>query len=43
MICRDLPGDHVGGPDCWCCPGIFEADDDVGIQRFVEKQWRIVS
>lgn len=34
-ICRDIPGDHVGGPDCWCCPDTFGADDSVGIQHYL--------
>lgn len=43
VICRDLPGDHLGGPGCWCIPGVFDVDDDVGIQRFLDEQDRIVS
>jgi len=43
VICRDLPGEHVGGPGCWCCPGIFDPDDEVGIQRFKAEQQRIIS
>jgi len=27
VICRDLPGEHLGGPDCWCCPMVLRPDD----------------
>lgn len=26
-VCRDLPGDHVGGPECFCRPRAFTADE----------------
>ena len=26
IICRDIPGDHIGGPDCFCCPVTVSAD-----------------
>jgi len=26
-IHRDIPGDHISGPDCWCEPHKIEGDD----------------
>jgi hypothetical protein len=36
VICRDIPGDHIGGPECWCGPWIVRADDDVEIAKVME-------
>jgi hypothetical protein len=41
VICRDIPGDHVGGPDCFCIPGRFSIFDDVGIADFLRNQYRV--
>ncbi len=41
VICRDIPGDHVGGPDCFCIPGCFSIDDDAGIADFLRNQYRV--
>lgn len=27
IICRAVPGEHVGGPDCWCVPHRIYAND----------------
>lgn len=42
-ICRDMPGEHTGGPDCFCFPGTFAMDDDVGIQEYLERGQFLVS
>lgn len=42
VICRDIPGDHIGGPDCWCCPGVFSVKDESGIEHFLATN-RLVS
>jgi hypothetical protein len=26
-VCRDIEGDHVGGPDCFCNPRGFKLDE----------------
>jgi len=26
-VCRDIPGNHVGGPECFCCPLPFRPDE----------------
>lgn len=26
-VCRDIEGDHVGGPECFCCPRAFTVDE----------------
>lgn len=26
-VCRDIEGDHVGGPDCFCAPHGFTVDE----------------
>ena len=36
VICRDVPGDHPGGPDCWCSPYVVDADDDVACAKILE-------
>lgn len=38
VICRDVDGPHTGGPSCFCCPGTFSVDDDVGIAAFLARQ-----
>lgn len=25
-VCREFPGFHIGGPDCFCVPTIYNAD-----------------
>lgn len=41
-ICRDIHGDHTGGPDCWCCPSTFGGDDSAGIQQYLDRdQYRV--
>lgn len=25
-VCREIPGEHAGGPDCFCSPQAFTAD-----------------
>lgn len=27
VICRDIPGDHIGGRECFCCPEVIHIDD----------------
>lgn len=36
VICRDIPGEHVGGPGCWCNPYVVDARDEVAVQRALE-------
>lgn len=26
VICKDIPGKHTGGSDCFCCPTVVDAD-----------------
>lgn len=26
-VCRDIPGEHVGGPECFCSPTVHTADE----------------
>lgn len=26
VVCRDIPGQHTGGQDCFCCPVTFTMD-----------------
>lgn len=28
IVYRDIDGDHIGGPDCWCCPYILRTEED---------------
>jgi hypothetical protein len=28
-VCRDIPGSHAGGPECFCCPTVHDPDDDL--------------
>jgi len=37
-ICRDIPGEHTGGRDCFCRPGVFAWDDDAGIRAFMADE-----
>jgi hypothetical protein len=30
-VCRDVAGEHVGGPECFCCPLVFDADTPLEI------------
>lgn len=34
-VCRDMLGEHVGGPGCFCLPRVVDADDEVGIQALL--------
>lgn len=27
-VCRDMPGEHAGGPGCWCVPHCLNGLDD---------------
>lgn len=36
VICRDVPGDHVGGPACWCDPYIVDPTDEIAVRRALD-------
>lgn len=29
FVCRDIAGDHVGGPECFCNPVVFSASESL--------------
>lgn len=35
VVCRAIPGEHVGGPDCWCCPYVLRTEEER--RRFEEE------
>jgi hypothetical protein len=35
-VCRAVPGEHVGGPDCWCSPYQLDPSDEVAVSRMLE-------
>lgn len=44
VVCRDIPGDHIGGPECFCCPTIVEigpATTDEEVHAIVEAAQRM--
>lgn len=36
-ICRDVPGVHNPGPDCWCCPLEIREDDPRPLNEIIEE------
>ena len=36
-VCRDLPGEHVGGPACFCCPTRIDGDDPRTTEQIIEQ------
>jgi hypothetical protein len=36
VICRAVPGEHLGGPDCWCNPYRLDPFDEAAVSRFAE-------
>lgn len=36
IVCRNIPGDHTGGPDCWCLPYVIDPSDEVQVQRMLD-------
>lgn len=38
VICRDVPGAHVGGRECWCNPGVFYWWDEAGMDKWMAEQ-----
>lgn len=29
IICKDIPGQHIGGRDCFCCPLVISANKSI--------------
>jgi hypothetical protein len=29
IVCRDIPGEHIGGRGCWCCPYVLSTDEEI--------------
>lgn len=36
VVCRAVPGEHIGGYDCWCNPYVVSLDDQVGLEKLLE-------
>lgn len=41
IICRDIPGAHTGGRDCWCVPQVLRSTNGTGIYRLVQSEDRV--
>lgn len=37
FLCRDIPGNHIGGELCFCIPIPVRFDDDIGFRRYQER------
>lgn len=33
IICKDIPGKHTGGEECFCSPLIIEVDENGNIRK----------
>lgn len=36
IVCRNVPGNHPGGTDCWCLPYVLDPDDDVAYANLMD-------
>lgn len=36
IVCRDIPGEHLGGPECWCLPYEIDPFDEVAVAKLGE-------
>lgn len=40
-VCQDVPGNHTGGPDCFCGPEVARIEDDSAVKALQERRRRV--